>query len=481
MKDKQAASALAARVARTAVDQVSSLLSALAVMIDAAAAAAGTVVIIDGPASGSAAAAGPPGTANAIDPQDPSATITLRELKRREARAAQIDAANAQLRLELNMSRADVESKVAAEAAAQAERHAAAQRRTEGKAQADADVIRGRMHAALLAQARALGIERELVADLARTRRLHGHLDVAAMQSVLTALLPAALARRSEKGDVCGKPLDNNLLHISTCNCGPMRHRPHESAKFALHKALRRTAAQQDLERHVPELYTRDHEAIMDLCVTWPGRPDTFFLDLTVKATSAIKHARKREDAGAARRAGVQLKRTRYGNSVDAIVITHFGRLAEESRDALRRIAEASRLWAPPRLGARPGATASYLQLVVEGAVIRAVADAHLLALGAAGGKAVGWRRASRAGPAAIAERRSAEPEADAAWAQLDGDEPANEELEAALAQFEAEELAAELAEVEAAEAAVAAAVAARAAPEDEWEHEGGLDAETER
>ena len=286
---------------------------------------------------------------------------------------------------------------------------------------------------------------------------------------------------RSEKGDVCGKPLDNNLLHISTCNCGPMRHRPHESAKFALHKALRRTAAQQDLERHVPELYTRDHEAIMDLCVTWPGRPDTFFLDLTVKATSAIKHARKREDAGAARRAGVQLKRTRYGNSVDAIVITHFGRLAEESRDALRRIAEASRLWAPPRLGARPGATASYLQLVVEGAVIRAVADAHLLALGAGGGKAVGWRRASRAGPAASAERRSAEPEADAAWAQLDGDEPANEELEAALAQFEAEELAAELAEVEAAEAAVAAAVAARAAPEDEWEHEGGLDAETER
>ena len=46
-----------------------------------------------------------------IGPQDPSATITLRELKRREARAKQIDAANAQLRLELNMSRADVESK----------------------------------------------------------------------------------------------------------------------------------------------------------------------------------------------------------------------------------------------------------------------------------------------------------------------------------------------------------------------------------
>ena len=288
---------------------------------------------------------------------------------------------------------------------------------------------------------------------------------------------------RNEKGDPCGKPLDPKLLHISTCNCGPMRHRPHESAKHALHKALRRTGAQQDLERYVPELYTRDHEAIMDLCVTWPGRPDTFLLDLAVRAPSAVRHARRCEDVGAARRAGVQLKRTRYGNSVDAIVITHFGRLAEESRDALRRIAEASRLWAPPRLGARPGVTASYLQLVVEGVVIRAVADAHLLALGAEGGEAVGWRREIRAGPAASTERRGMEAEPDAAWAQLDGYESANEELEAALAQAEAEALAAALAEVEAAEAAVAEAEAAAAhtTPVDEGEHEGGPDAETER
>ena len=67
---------------------------------------------------------------------------------------------------------------------------------------------------------------------------------------------PAALVccLRSEAGQTCGKPLDEKLAHIATCNTGPMRHRPHECAKLALHQALRRTGAQQDIERYIPSL-----------------------------------------------------------------------------------------------------------------------------------------------------------------------------------------------------------------------------------
>ena len=207
-------------------------------------------------------------------------------------------------------------------------------------------------------------------------------------------------ALRNAAGKPCEKPLDEQLTHIATCNTGPVRSRPH----------LARTNAQIDVERYIPELYTKDHEAILDLCVTWPGRAERFLLDVTVRAPGAKKHARA-DGKSAARQAGVGSKRLRYGTTVDAIAITHFGRMADESREALARLAAASRIWAPGRLGARPGVSASHLQTVAEAAVLRAIADAYLLALGATSAAAVGWKRGPKAGPVAHRAHAKASPQ----------------------------------------------------------------------
>ena len=59
---------------------------------------------------------------------------------------------------------------------------------------------------------------------------------------------------------------------------------------------------------------------------------------------------------------------------------------------------------------ARPGVSASYLQTVAEGAVLRSTADAYLLALGANSADAVGWKRGPKAGP--VAHRARAQTKA---------------------------------------------------------------------
>ena len=84
-------------------------------------------------------------------------------------------------------------------------------------------------------------------------------------------------------------------------------------------------------------------------------------------------------------------KRTRYGDTVSAIVVGRRGRSTPQTRDTYARLAAESRRWAQAKLGSKPGIRPADLQLVVEAAAVRAVADAHLLALGANSAAALGW------------------------------------------------------------------------------------------
>ena len=221
----------------------------------------------------------------------------------------------------------------------------------------------------------------------------------------------------------CNKALDDELLHVTSCNCGPVRHRPHECAKHALSSALRGAGANTDIERYIPELYTPDHEAILDLSVSWPGSAETYLLDVTVRSPDAVGRQRADGTCNTGARA-LYDKHSRYGATVLAIVVGHRGRSTPQTRDAFAKLGAESRRWAQARLGSKPGIRPATLQLVVEAAAIRAVADAHLLALGATSAAALGWTTSRRAAPPAPVAP-AAPARAEEVSAPADGGDPA--------------------------------------------------------
>ena len=191
----------------------------------------------------------------------------------------------------------------------------------------------------------------------------------------------------------CSAKLDDDLGHVSNCNSGPARHRPHECVKHALGHKLRRAGAHIDVERFVPELYTPDHEAILDLSVSFPGSAEVHLLDITVRNPEAAGRAKADGSSSVEQRAKYD-KGRRYGPTVVPIIIGHRGRMPQSTREALAKLAAEARRWAVPKLGQRPGVPLSALQLTIEAAALRAVADAHLLAVGAHSAAALGWQLA---------------------------------------------------------------------------------------
>ena len=125
------------------------------------------------------------------------------EQRRRLARYRAIVASEAQLRRELSMSAQQVEAKIAsavATAAADPEKVAAeARRMTAAAVAAKEEEMRGQMQAMLLIQARALGLEDQLLHQLAEHRRLRGKLDIATMQAMTRALIQPAFGRVQER------------------------------------------------------------------------------------------------------------------------------------------------------------------------------------------------------------------------------------------------------------------------------------------
>ena len=193
----------------------------------------------------------------------------------------------------------------------------------------------------------------------------------------------------------CGAKLDDSLLHVSSCNSGPSRQRPHECVKHALGHKLRRAGAHVDVERFVPELFTPDQEAILDLSVSFPGSAEVHLLDITVRNPEAAGRAKADGSSSVEQRAKYDKSR-RYGPSVVPVIIGHRGRMPTSTREALARLSAESRRWAVPKLGQKPGVSLATLQIAIEAAAVRAVADAHLLAIGAHSAAALGWQLARR-------------------------------------------------------------------------------------
>ena len=208
------------------------------------------------------------------------------------------------------------------------------------------------------------------------------------------------LRRQTPHGDrtkvegrvVCGKLLDDDQHHPHRCEHGAAKLRPHESLKHRTSEFLRRAEAFVDIERVIPELadYAWDRKekkwkprvARMDIVAQWPGSSVQWWLDVSVRAASAIKHQRCEGATmmpGAAAAAGEKEKRQRYGDAVRAIVFETQGRLGNRGQRTLKELAAAastsSRRISPRVLG--------QWRLEMERAVIAAVADSLVRAAGA--------------------------------------------------------------------------------------------------
>ena len=126
----------------------------------------------------------------------------------------------------------------------------------------------------------------------------------------------------------------------------------------------------------------------MDLCISWPGLAPTQMWDVTVRAAA-------RAGAADASATGVANKARRYGSSVSAISTSSRGRMHATSIAAVHELAALSRVWGKHEFGRPPGVRSARLRLAIEGAVVRTLADATLVSLGAANCAVLGHAAAS--------------------------------------------------------------------------------------
>ena len=100
------------------------------------------------------------------------------------------------------------------------------------------------------------------------------------------------------KGDegeetVCGKVLDQHVVHPALCDAGATKLRTHNALKFVLAQELRNEGALVDVECRVPDLYRRlpngkIREAIRHL------------IDVTVRCPHALRYGNSASKVGAA-------------------------------------------------------------------------------------------------------------------------------------------------------------------------------------
>lgn len=212
----------------------------------------------------------------------------------------------------------------------------------------------------------------------------NGHWRVATLKR-LGALTPppgACCAHMNRAGQRCGQQLGADALHLDLCRHATGRLRPHTAGVQSLAQRSRRAGANVDVERCIPELAIwhseeRCVDAIMDLVTWWPGRLQQFLLDLTIRSPHASRYGITEDITG---RAG-QEKHRRYGEAVWAIAMTTYGRLGYEAMRALDLLAgEAKAAGGDP--STQRGLTSRW-RADLERAVLHAIADQHLLALGA--------------------------------------------------------------------------------------------------
>ena len=262
-----------------------------------------------------------------------------------------------------------------------------------------------------------------------------GHWRVVTLERIGLLEAPAGatcgLPRRKGRQGCCGAGLDRNLRHLWHCRTNVARLRIHNALAGTLGQELRAAGGNVDLERAVPELSRRSRcgqieVAILDVITWFPAGTEWFPVDVTVRYAGATRYVGAERTAGTAAKRGEQEKFKKYGAGVGPLAFEQGGRLGPAGKATLDRLAEAA-------VAARPGATTKR-QLVLrwrrrlEAALLFAVGDSILLALG---GSAVGTVAAHAfcAGQGELdIERRSAGPQEPPCAAAC----PCTEEMEAA-------------------------------------------------
>ena len=212
----------------------------------------------------------------------------------------------------------------------------------------------------------------------------NGQWRVATLKRVgaLTPPQGARCAHMNRAGQRCGQLLGPDAVHLDLCRHAAGRLRPHTAGVQSSAQHSRRLGANADVERCVPELAVWPTEekctdAILDVVAWWPGRLQQFFLDLTIRSPHASRYGITEDITGRASRE----KHRRYGEAVWAIAMTTYGRMGYDAIRALDLLAGEAKAAAGDPLTQR--GLASRWRAELERAVLHAIADQHLLALGA--------------------------------------------------------------------------------------------------
>ncbi len=172
---------------------------------------------------------------------------------------------------------------------------------------------------------------------------------------------PAGATCQLPKGDegeetVCGRVLDQHVVHPALYDAGATKLRTHNALKFVLAQELRAEGAFVDVECRVPDLYKRlpngeIREAILDLVVEWPGAGRRHLIDVTVRCPHAARYPTSASRVGTAAAAGDKDKRDHYGPTVSPFAVESFGRFGEGARICLADLAADAIRYGKARIG----------------------------------------------------------------------------------------------------------------------------------
>ena len=177
------------------------------------------------------------------------------------------------------------------------------------------------------------------------------------------------------------------MIHPAVCKQGVARQRPHRMLAASMAGCLRKVGAEIDMERTVVELahFAEDgavSEAILDIWVQFPGHPAPVYLDVTIRCPQAQRYTTAYKMPGAAASFAVKQKEIRYGPKVLTISLETYGRVASETGANLESLACTAGSGIKDRATA-PQLVSAWKQEITR-AVVYAIADVDLLALGAA-------------------------------------------------------------------------------------------------
>ena len=193
------------------------------------------------------------------------------------------------------------------------------------------------------------------------------------------------LPRSARRGGCCGKALDPRMRHVWHCRTAVARLRIHNSINYALASDLRAAKGNVDVERAMPDMAVRKadgsiEEAVMDLTCWFPGSAEWHGVDVTVRYPGATRYYGAADHAGRAATKAEAEKIKRYGQDVLPLAFETGGRLGSQSRGTLRTLAAKAAATGGGILTA--AGIENRWRRHLESALLFAVADALLLAMG---------------------------------------------------------------------------------------------------